>query len=251
MPGPSRRLSRWAPTTTTRSGSPLGVSAMTFHVVRISLSVVVLTWSTTPPASRATVSWPIDWSVPDDRDVLAGRAERAVERPGDVVVDDDGAGTRRPAALVALILNVQDPALDERDVARREAGEVAGLAAGAGSAPPASVTCGRVGGDVAGARVGHRREVGGRALDVRLRVRRDAIELGRGELAEEGEVERLQDRARSPRRPAGPRRTAPTQGSPACRMSGCRCSQWRSPGAPPGARGFRQGSRPSGIPGIP
>jgi hypothetical protein len=36
IPGPSATESRWAPTTTTRSVRPLGVSAITFVVERVS-----------------------------------------------------------------------------------------------------------------------------------------------------------------------------------------------------------------------
>jgi hypothetical protein len=51
MPGPSTTESRCAPTTSTLSASPLGVSAVTFHVFASrSNSVSVATRTTTGPA---------------------------------------------------------------------------------------------------------------------------------------------------------------------------------------------------------
>ena len=50
MPGPAITESRWAPTTTTRSSLPVGESARTLLVVRVSFVVSVNT--------RATTVWP-------------------------------------------------------------------------------------------------------------------------------------------------------------------------------------------------
>lgn len=56
MPGPGSTLSRCAPSCTTLFGSPHLESAMTLWVVRISLVVLVLTWTTVPAAPAS--SWP-------------------------------------------------------------------------------------------------------------------------------------------------------------------------------------------------
>ena len=59
MPGPSTTESRCAPTTTVRPLRPVGVSAITLYVGRVSLTVEVVTLTTTSPAlARFTNSSP-------------------------------------------------------------------------------------------------------------------------------------------------------------------------------------------------
>ena len=68
MPGPAGTLSRWAPTTTTRSGSPPGVSAITFLVGIRSSTRLVATLAVTDPGGlvwySSKNSWPTAKEVP-------------------------------------------------------------------------------------------------------------------------------------------------------------------------------------------
>src|SRR5690606_19580301 len=89
MPGPAVTPSRWAPDITTLSGSPHGLSAMTFSVVRNSRNVSVATCAIVPGWLSVT---PSSNDAADDRDgdgagrLLAERADDQVQAPGVVAL---------------------------------------------------------------------------------------------------------------------------------------------------------------------
>ena len=133
MPGPAVTESRCEPCTMTRFGSPPGVSAMTFAVWpdlghRRGLDV----HRHRAGAEQRVQLLPDRERGADHRDVEVRRAERAGDRVGAAglaLVEDDDADGARGLRVERLVVERARPALDQRDAARREAGEVGRLAA--------------------------------------------------------------------------------------------------------------------------
>ena len=239
MPGPAGTESRCAPTTTTWSGSPPRVSAITC-------------------GRKRSVKLPVDLEVHGRvLALLVGLQQLVAEgvagdHRGDrrrrvgLVVDEDRVLPRRRVALVVddhargagrlrqrpLVDEGARAALDERDLAGH-AGVVSRRAAAGRAArgrvdDAADREHGSVG-ELHGRRVGHGDEVGGGLVavlgvagDVRLGRRRDHVQDRRLRLRPEREVELVDLRVGTRRRAASTRRSRATPGSRSRTPRGCR-----------------------------
>ena len=151
MPGPSTTESRCAPTTTVSSALPCLVSAIRFLVLASrSASVEVVMCSVTAAGRELLVErLRVGEAEPDDRDGPSGcRACRrtAPSRPAWPSLKMITATRAGGLGVLGLDPEVAGAALDQRDVAGGEAGEVAGLAARvgrAGARPAAGTRCRR------------------------------------------------------------------------------------------------------------